>query len=53
MANLLLIIGLILLVLWLLGLVSSYTLGGFIYVALVIGLILVIVWLVMRFGRRR
>jgi hypothetical protein len=53
MANLLLIIGIILLVLWLLGLVSSYTLGGFIYVALVIGLILVIVWLVVRYGRRR
>ena len=49
----LLIIGIVLLVLWLLGLVSSYTLGGFVYVALVIGLILVIVWLVMRYGRRR
>jgi len=52
MANILLIIGIILLVLWLLGLVSSYTLGGFIYVALVIGLILIVVWLVMRFSRR-
>jgi hypothetical protein len=53
MINLLLIIGIILLVLWLLGLVSSYTLGGFVYVALVIGLILVVVWLVLRLGRRR
>jgi len=53
MINLLLIIGIILLVLWLVGLVSSYTLGGFIYVALVIGLILVVVWLVFRFSRRR
>ena len=53
MANVLLIIGVVLVILWLLGLVSAYTLGGFIYVALVIGLILVIVWLVMRFGRRR
>ena len=53
MTNLLLIIGVILLVLWLLGLVSSYTLGGFIYVALVIGLILVVVWIVVRYGRRR
>ena len=53
MANLLLIIGVILLALWLLGLVSSYTLGGFIYVALAIGLVLVIVWLVVRFSRRR
>jgi hypothetical protein len=52
MANILLIIGVVLLVLWLLGLVSSYTLGGFIYVALVIGLILVVVWLVMRVRRR-
>lgn len=46
--NLLLIIGVVLLILWLLGLVSSYTLGGFIYVALVIGLILVVVSLVSR-----
>jgi hypothetical protein len=52
MANLLLIIGVVLVILWLLGLVSSYTLGGFIYVALVIGLILVVVWLVMRVRRR-
>ena len=53
MANLLLIIGIILLVLWLLGLVSSYTLGGFVHVALVIGIILVVVWLVVRYRRRR
>ncbi len=51
-ANILLIIGVVLVILWLLGLVSSYTLGGFIYVALVIGLILVVVWLVMRVRRR-
>ena len=48
MANLLLIIGIILLVLWLLGLVTSTTLGGFVYVALVVGAILVIIWLVQR-----
>jgi hypothetical protein len=41
-------VGIILLVLWLLGLVSAYTLGGFIHIALVIGLILVIVGLVTR-----
>ena len=35
-------IGIILLALWLLGLVTSYTLGGFIYVALVIGIVLLI-----------
>jgi hypothetical protein len=48
MVNLLLIIGVILLALWLVGLVSSYTLGGFIYVALVIGLVLVVISLVTR-----
>ena len=51
MANLLLIIGLILLVLWLLGLITSTTLGGFVYVALVIGVILVIIWLVQHYRR--
>jgi hypothetical protein len=53
MANVLLIIGVVLVILWLLGLVSSYTLGGFIHVALVIGLVLLVVWLVMRVSRRR
>ena len=48
MANLLLIIGLVLVVLWLLGLVTSTTLGGFVYVALVIGVILVVISLVQR-----
>jgi hypothetical protein len=52
MFNALLAIGLVLLVLWLLGLVSSFTMGGFIYVALVIGIILVIVSLVPRLRRR-
>ena len=36
----------ILLVLWLLGLVSSYTLGGFIHILLVVAIIIVIVNLV-------
>ncbi|HZW28124.1 MAG TPA: lmo0937 family membrane protein [Trueperaceae bacterium] len=36
-------IGIILLVLWLLGLVTSYTLGGFIHVLLVIGLIVILI----------
>ncbi|UFS71733.1 lmo0937 family membrane protein [Geomonas sp. RF6] len=40
----------ILLVLWLLGLVTSYTLGGFIHVLLVIAIIVVVVNLVQ--GRR-
>jgi len=45
----LLVIGIILVVLWLLGLVSAFTLGGFIHVALVIGLILVIIWAITSF----
>jgi hypothetical protein len=40
----------ILLVLWLLGLVSSYTLGGFIHILLVIAIVVVIYNLVS--GRR-
>ena len=51
-ANVLLILGGILLVLWLLGLGTSHALGGFIYVVLVIGLILVAVALVTRCRRR-
>jgi hypothetical protein len=51
--NVLLGIGIILVILWVLGLVTSYTLGGFIYVALVIGLVLVVVSLVPRIRRRR
>jgi hypothetical protein len=53
MVNILLVIGIILLVLWVLGLASSYTLGGLIYVALVIGLVLVVLSLVPRIRRRR
>jgi hypothetical protein len=51
--NIVLIVGIALLVLWLLGLGTSYTLGGFIYVALVIGLILVVVALVARYRGHR
>ena len=43
-------IAVILLVLWLLGMVSGYTLGNFIYVLLVIALVLFVVGLVS--GRR-
>jgi len=50
MINLLLAIGLILVVLWVLGLVSSYTLGGGIHILLVIAIIVIIVWFVL--GRR-
>jgi hypothetical protein len=48
MNGVLLTIGVVFLVLWLLGLISAYTFGGFIHVALVIGLILLIVWIVRR-----
>jgi hypothetical protein len=40
----------ILLVLWLLGLVSSYTLGGFIHLLLVLAIIVVLIRLIQ--GRR-
>ena len=43
-------IAVILLILWLLGLVSGYTLGNFIYLLLVIAIVLFIVGLVT--GRR-
>jgi uncharacterized membrane protein YtjA (UPF0391 family) len=40
----------ILLVLWLLGLVTSYTMGGFIHVLLVIAVVILVIQLVQ--GRR-
>ncbi|HEV8184389.1 MAG: lmo0937 family membrane protein [Chthoniobacterales bacterium] len=40
----------ILLVLWLLGLVSSYTMGGFIHILLVIAVVILIINLIQ--GRR-
>jgi hypothetical protein len=43
-------IAVILIILWLLGLVSSYTMGGFIHIALVIAIIVIIVGLIQ--GRR-
>ena len=39
-------IAVILLVLWLLGLVSSYTLGGFIHLLLVLALVILVINLV-------
>ena len=41
---------LILLVLWLLGMVSSYTLGGFIHLLLVIAIVVVLIRIIQ--GRR-
>jgi hypothetical protein len=43
-------IAVILIVLWLLGLISSYTMGGFIHIILVIAIVVVIVGFIQ--GRR-
>ncbi|MGE5314227.1 MAG: lmo0937 family membrane protein [Acidobacteriota bacterium] len=39
-------IAIILIVLWLLGLVSSYTMGGFIHILLVVAIIVVLIRLI-------
>jgi hypothetical protein len=49
--DILLIIGIILLILWLLGLFALPSLGGLIYIALVIAVILIIIWLLRRVFR--
>ena len=43
-------IAIILLILWLLGLVSAYTMGGFIHILLVIAIVVILVRLIQ--GRR-
>jgi hypothetical protein len=43
-------IAIILIVLWLLGLVSSYTLGGFIHVLLVLAIVVILIQVIQ--GRR-
>jgi hypothetical protein len=43
-------VAIILIVLWLLGLVSSYTLGGFIHILVVVAIIIVLVQVIQ--GRR-
>lgn len=43
-------IAVILIILWLLGLVSSYTIGGFIHILLVVAIIVVLVKIIQ--GRR-
>jgi hypothetical protein len=43
-------IAVILLILWLLGLVTSYTLGGFVHILLVVAIIMIVVNLIS--GRR-
>lgn len=44
-------IAVVLLVLWLLGLVTSYTIGGFIHILLVVAVVMVLVNLIS--GRKR
>jgi len=44
-------IAVILVILWLLGLISGYTLGGIVHVLLVIALIVIVVGFIQRRGR--
>ncbi len=44
-------LALILIIAWLLGLVSSYTMGGFIHILLVVAIIMIVVQLIQ--GRRK
>ena len=46
MINMLWTIAIVLVVLWLLGLITSFTLGGFIHVLLVIAVIIIIIRLI-------
>lgn len=46
MASLLETVAVVLIVLWLVGLVSSYTLGGFVHLLLVLALIVIVVRLI-------
>jgi hypothetical protein len=48
--DLLTTVGIILLILWLLGVVSSYTLGGFIHLLLVIAVVVILIRVIQ--GRR-
>ena len=48
--DLLMTIGIVLLILWLVGLVTSYTLGGFIHLLLVLAIIVILVRIIQ--GRR-
>ncbi len=48
--DLLYTIGVVLLILWLLGLVTSYTIGGFIHILLVLAIIVILIRVIQ--GRR-
>ena len=39
-------IAIVLIILWLLGLVSSYTLGGFIHILLVVAIVMIVIRLI-------
>jgi len=41
--DLLMTVGIVLLILWLVGLVSSYTLGGFIHILLVLAIVVILI----------
>ena len=44
-------LALILIIAWLLGLISSYTIGGFIHILLVVAIVLILVRLIQGRGR--
>lgn len=44
--NMLMTIAIILLVFWVLGLVSSYTMGGFIHILLVVAVVVIVIRLI-------
>ena len=48
MLNLLVVIGIIILILWLLGLTLNFISGPILWILLVIGIIFLIIWLVQR-----
>ncbi len=48
--DLLMTLGIVLLILWLLGLVTSYTLGGFILILLVLAIVVILIRVIQ--GRR-
>ncbi len=51
MLNLLVIIGIIILILWLLGLLLHFIAGPILWILLVVGLIFLIIWLARRIRR--
>jgi hypothetical protein len=51
MFNLLVIIGIIILILWLLGLLLHFIAGPILWILLVVGLIFLIIWLARRIRR--